>query len=69
MTIFWHKPGAQREEGLWEAIGQVPRLRRGQQSVGSDVLPAGLKDDLKGSSSGVGCVSNRVPVQGWAVDH
>ena len=37
--------------------------------MGSDVLLVGLTDDLEGSSSGVGYVCNRVPVQGWAMGH
>ena len=37
--------------------------------MGSDVLLVGLTDDLEGSSSGVGYVCNRVPVQGWTMSH
>lgn len=33
--------------------------------MGSDVLLVGLTDDLEGSSSGIGDVRDRVPVQGW----
>jgi hypothetical protein len=37
--------------------------------VGSDVLLVRLTDDLEGSSSGIGYVCNRVPVQSWTVGH
>lgn len=37
--------------------------------MGSDVLLIGLTDDLEGSSSGIGYVGDRVPVQSWTVGH
>lgn len=37
--------------------------------MGSDVLLVGLTDDLEGSSSGIGDVCNRIPVQSWTMGH
>lgn len=61
--------GPRTREGLrrWRARAQC--RGSGRQSVGSDVLLVGLTDDLEGSSSGIGDVCDRVPVQSWPMGH